>query len=112
MDECQYIEVSNNCESANKQNKTEAWKPLLKQLLICSGVWTSVFLYGIAIGAPTVFIPQIRKEANNTDIITDDMASWITSVYSFSGFPFVLIFAIVTRFIGRKITFIIGILLE
>ncbi|KAJ8724212.1 hypothetical protein PYW08_015686 [Mythimna loreyi] len=108
MDKCQYTEVSNNCESANKQNRTEAWKPFLRQLLISSGIWTSMFLYGVSVGAPTVFIPQIRKEANNTDIITDDMASWITSMDCFSGFPFVLILSILTRLIGRKIPFIIA----
>ncbi|KAJ8724215.1 hypothetical protein PYW08_015689 [Mythimna loreyi] len=108
MDKCQYSEVPDNSGSVNKQNEREKWKPFLRQLLICSGVWTSVFLYGLGVGAPTVFIPQIRKEANNTEFITDDMASWITSVYGFSGFPFVLILSIVTRFVGRKIPFIIA----
>ncbi|KAJ8719255.1 hypothetical protein PYW07_016811 [Mythimna separata] len=110
MDKCQYTEVPDNCGSVNKQNKNEAWKPFMKQLLISSGVWASVFVFGLGVGAPTMVIPQIRKEANNTDIISDDMASWITSVYGFSGFPFVLVLSIVTRFIGRKILFIIGIL--
>ena len=32
---------------------------------------------GLCIGAPTVFIPQIRKEANSTDIIDDELASWL-----------------------------------
>lgn len=42
-----------------------------------------MFLYGLCIGAPTMFIPQIRKEANNTDIITDDMASWLSKIMHF-----------------------------
>ncbi|CAH0674178.1 unnamed protein product [Spodoptera exigua] len=79
-------------------------------LLICSGVWTSVFLYGLSVGAPTVFIPQIRKEANNTEIITTEMASWMTSAFGFSGFPFVMILTILTKFLGRKIPFVIAVL--
>lgn len=50
------------------------------QLLICSGVWTSVFLYGLSVGAPTVFIPQIRREANSTEVITTNMASWLSKL--------------------------------
>lgn len=58
------------------------------QLLVCSGVWTSMFLYGLGVGAPTVYIPQIRKEANSTSIITDEMASWLCKniIYLYSTF--------------------------
>ncbi|XP_021193315.3 facilitated trehalose transporter Tret1 [Helicoverpa armigera] len=115
MDKCNYSEVpnvldNNNCNSECEKKTNKEWKPFLKQLLICSGVWTSVFLYGLCVGAPTMFIPQIRREANDTSVITDDMASWLTSVYGFSGFPFVLILSMLTRFIGRKIPFIIAVL--
>ncbi|KAF9791601.1 hypothetical protein SFRURICE_020000 [Spodoptera frugiperda] len=99
----------NNCDSEVLSN-TITWKPFLKQLLICSGVWTSMFLYGLCVGAPTMFIPQIRREANSTEIITDDMASWLTSVYGFSGFPFVFILSILTKFAGRRIPFLIAVL--
>ncbi|KAF9412576.1 hypothetical protein HW555_008939 [Spodoptera exigua] len=110
MEKCNYKEIPNNNEPFVKLKTSSDWKPFLKQLLICSGVWTSVFLYGLSVGAPTVFIPQIRKEANNTEIITTEMASWMTSAFGFSGFPFVMILTILTKFLGRKIPFVIAVL--
>ncbi|XP_047025998.1 facilitated trehalose transporter Tret1-like [Helicoverpa zea] len=108
MDKCQYTEVPNITEKVVEIKKKTNWKPFFKQLIIASGVWTSVFLYGLCVGAPTMFIPQIRREANDTSVITDDMASWLSSAYSFSGFPFVIILSIITKFVGRKIPFIIA----
>ncbi|KAF9791604.1 hypothetical protein SFRURICE_020003 [Spodoptera frugiperda] len=110
MDKCNYKEIPKNNESFVKLKGQSDWKPFLKQLLICSGVWTSVFLYGLSVGAPTVFIPQIRRETNNTEVITTNMASWLTSAFGFSGFPFVLILSILTKFVGRKIPFVIAVL--
>ncbi|XP_075976485.1 facilitated trehalose transporter Tret1-like [Anticarsia gemmatalis] len=110
MELCEYKEVPNDCEIVESDfKKTGSWKPFFRQFLVCSGVWTAMFLYGLAVGAPTVFIPQIRREANDTSVITDEMASWLTSVYAFSGFPFVLILSMLTRFFGRKIPFIIAV---
>ena len=34
-------------------------------------------MLGLCFGAPTVLIPQLRKEANATEPLTDDMASWL-----------------------------------
>lgn len=47
------------------------------QLFVCSGVWASDFAFGLSFGAPAVLIPQVRRKANSTEAITEDMASWI-----------------------------------
>ncbi|CAG4966979.1 unnamed protein product [Parnassius apollo] len=59
-----------------KFSKDKKWKLFLKQLLVISAVWTSYFMYGLCLGSPTVFIPQIRK-SNSNDTISDEMASWL-----------------------------------
>ncbi|KAJ0184297.1 hypothetical protein K1T71_000720 [Dendrolimus kikuchii] len=58
-------------------------------------------------GAPTVFIPQLRREANSTDAVSDEMASWLTSIYGYTALPWIIILSILMRYIGRKKTFAI-----
>ncbi|XP_037297087.1 facilitated trehalose transporter Tret1-like [Manduca sexta] len=106
MTSCNYKEV--NTEEIAFNEKKPSWKPFFRQVLVCTGVWTSYFMFGLCSGAPTVFIPQIRKEANSTEIITDEMASWLTSIFSLSGFPWVIVFSVFTRCMGRKLPFIIA----
>ncbi|KAG6441237.1 hypothetical protein O3G_MSEX001725 [Manduca sexta] len=89
------------------ENKKCSWMPFIKQLTICSGVWTIYFMLGLSSGAPTVFIPQIRKEANSTDAVSEEMESWLSSVIGYGGLPWVLILPVFTEFVGRKIPFVI-----
>lgn len=35
------------------------------------------FINGLGFGTTTVAIPQLRKEANSTSAVSDEMASWI-----------------------------------
>ncbi|XP_045765671.1 facilitated trehalose transporter Tret1-like [Maniola jurtina] len=53
-------------------------------------------------GAPTVLIPQLRKEANSTDVVTPEMASWLSSMSAYSGIPWGLILPLLAYRFGRK----------
>ncbi|XP_072946673.1 facilitated trehalose transporter Tret1-like [Epargyreus clarus] len=68
---------------------------------MCSGVWTLFYLTGLCTGAPTVFIPQIRRE-NSTDVIDDDLASWLYSISNITALPWLLIIPFLTQYFGRK----------
>lgn len=105
MESSYYEEVKDDSISSGTQ---KSWKPFYRQLLVCTSIWTAYFIYGLIVGAPTVFIPQIRDEANSTEIITDEMASWLSSVFNFSGFPWVIVLSICTKYLGRKLPFIIA----
>ncbi|CAB3250771.1 unnamed protein product [Arctia plantaginis] len=94
MDTYNYNEV--NIDEVQMRNNA-TWKPLMRQLFVFSGVASIYFVLGLSFGAPTVFIPQIRKESNFTNILTDDMASWLASVHGYSAIPWVLIIPIVSR---------------
>ncbi|XP_028026926.1 facilitated trehalose transporter Tret1-2 homolog [Bombyx mandarina] len=83
------------------------WKYFLRQLIICSGAWTCYFIIGLFSGAPAVFIPQMRNETNNMEIIDEEMASWIPSITCYVGVPWVVILPIIIRVYGRRIPFII-----
>ncbi|XP_075989623.1 facilitated trehalose transporter Tret1-2 homolog [Anticarsia gemmatalis] len=105
--ECQYKKIP------SKENKTtdvvsqqwKQWQPLLRQMLVSSGVWAMYFTTGLGLGAPTVFIPQLRREANATEVLTDEMATWLSSVFGFVALPWILIISFLIRYIGRKKTF-------
>ncbi|XP_075976398.1 facilitated trehalose transporter Tret1-2 homolog [Anticarsia gemmatalis] len=84
-----------------------SWKPLMRQLFVFSGVGSIYFVLGLFFGAPTVFIPQIKKDANSTEVLTDEMASWLSSVHGYSALPWVLIIPVLSRLVGRKIPFLI-----
>ncbi|KAJ0178016.1 hypothetical protein K1T71_006889 [Dendrolimus kikuchii] len=99
--------MENYTEVINPQIKRiSSWKPFLRQTLVSTGVWTLLFVYGLCLGAPTVFIPQIRKEQNSTEAISDGMASWLTSAMTFSSIPWVFVLCVLTRYIGRRIPII------
>ncbi|XP_045765829.1 facilitated trehalose transporter Tret1-like [Maniola jurtina] len=53
-------------------------------------------------GAPTVLIPQLRKEANSTDIVTPEMASWLSSMSAYNGIPWGFILPLLAYRFGRK----------
>ncbi|KAF9418573.1 hypothetical protein HW555_004621 [Spodoptera exigua] len=60
------------------------WKPFLRQFYVCTVCTSIYFVLGLCFGAPTVYIPQLRKEmqANATGSqLTDDMASWLYSIF-------------------------------
>ncbi|KAL0882013.1 hypothetical protein ABMA27_001762 [Loxostege sticticalis] len=83
--------------------KTEfEWKPFLRQLLVNSIAWMFYFMFGLSLGAPTVLIPQVRKEANSTEAINEDMASWISSVAGYMGMPWSIGLTISMYYFGRK----------
>ncbi|KOB65105.1 Sugar transporter, partial [Operophtera brumata] len=71
-------------------------------LFICAGAWMLYFLCGLSFGTPTVMIPQLRRAANSTEAVSEDMA---TSIYGFTAMPWVVIICIFTRKYGRKIPF-------
>ncbi|KAG6461750.1 hypothetical protein O3G_MSEX012832 [Manduca sexta] len=85
----------------------DRWKYFFRQLLIASGAWNCYFMLGLCMGAPTVFIPQIRKEANSTEAVSEDMASWIPAILSYGGVPWILILPYLISVFGRKIPHII-----
>ncbi|XP_072949786.1 facilitated trehalose transporter Tret1-like [Epargyreus clarus] len=79
----------------------------MRQLLVSSGIWVMYFMLGLSTGAPTVFIPQIRKEVNSTYVIDQEMASWLSSAIPYSGVPAAFILPALTHVAGRRITFLI-----
>ncbi|XP_069357603.1 facilitated trehalose transporter Tret1-2 homolog [Maniola hyperantus] len=84
-----------------------SWTPLLRQMFVCSGVTLHFFIYGLFFGAPTVFVPQIRKQANSTEAVSVETVSWLLSISSYGSLPLVLIFPIIAERYGRKVPFII-----
>ncbi|XP_045767431.1 facilitated trehalose transporter Tret1-like isoform X1 [Maniola jurtina] len=83
------------------------WTPLLRQMFVCSGVTINFFIYGLFFGAPTVFVPQIRNEANSTEFISMETASWLLSISSYGSLPWTLIFPLIAKRYGRKVPYII-----
>nr|XP_049692914.1 facilitated trehalose transporter Tret1-2 homolog isoform X1 [Helicoverpa armigera]XP_049692918.1 facilitated trehalose transporter Tret1-2 homolog isoform X1 [Helicoverpa armigera]QTJ30791.1 sugar transporter 8 [Helicoverpa armigera] len=84
------------------------WQPFLRQLYVCTVCTSIYFVLGLCFGAPTVFIPQLRKEANSSsNPLTEDMASWLSSILGYCSMPWVIILPILTQYIGRKIPFLI-----
>ncbi|KAJ8719049.1 hypothetical protein PYW07_016605 [Mythimna separata] len=81
--------------------------PFLRQLFVVGGVWTIYFVLGLCYGAPNVFIPQIRRDANSTEAVSEDMASWLSSIHGYAALPWILILPILTRRFGRKVPFVI-----
>ncbi|XP_052748269.1 facilitated trehalose transporter Tret1-like isoform X2 [Galleria mellonella] len=72
-------------------------------ILVVSGTCTVYFICGLYMGAPTVYLPQLRKEPNST-VITDEMASWISSGCSYGALPWVFIHSAAVSVFGRKYT--------
>ncbi|CAH0595540.1 unnamed protein product [Chrysodeixis includens] len=92
----------------SSQNRKAQWKErkhFMRQILISSGGWSTYFIMGISFGAPTVFIPQIRNEANSTAAVSEETASWIPAILVYSGLPWAFILPILMKYIGRKYSF-------
>ncbi|KAI5644586.1 sugar transporter domain-containing protein [Phthorimaea operculella] len=107
MDETLYQPVAESKEAClhnEGPRKEYSYKPLLRQIIVCSGIWNSFFITGLCLGAPTVVIAQIRREANSTEVISDEMASWISSVYGYAALPW-FILPVISAKIGRKYPF-------
>ncbi|CAH0731080.1 unnamed protein product, partial [Brenthis ino] len=100
----QYQEVKTNEEDVNDGKPTT--KSIFKQVLICSSVWIQFVMAGLCVGAPTVIVPQINREANST-IIDSDLTSWIFATLTISNTPWVIILPFFTERFGRKIPQII-----
>ncbi|XP_049871154.1 facilitated trehalose transporter Tret1-like [Pectinophora gossypiella] len=62
---------------------------------------------GLSLGAPTVVIPQLRREANSTDAVSDEMVSWLSSIFAYAGIPWVLVIPVVSDRVGRKYPFLV-----
>ncbi|XP_069361203.1 facilitated trehalose transporter Tret1-2 homolog [Maniola hyperantus] len=76
-------------------------------MFVCSAIMLHFLIYGLFFGAPTVFIPQIRKQANSTEAISMGTMSWLMSVSSYGSLPWVLVLPIIAERYGRKILYII-----
>ncbi|XP_072946795.1 facilitated trehalose transporter Tret1-like [Epargyreus clarus] len=90
--------------------ETQSWTLFLRQLHISSGVWASFFIAGLCIGAPTVFVPQLRNQPNSSEVINDEIASWIYTLPNLSAIPWVFIIPIYTHCTGRKAPFLTGVI--
>ncbi|KAL0832403.1 hypothetical protein ABMA28_001828 [Loxostege sticticalis] len=62
---------------------------------------------GLSYGASTVVVPQLRREANSTEAVSEAMASWITSVADFSATIWVIAVTLASHHIGRKKTWLV-----
>nr|XP_032528091.1 facilitated trehalose transporter Tret1-like [Danaus plexippus plexippus] len=95
MESCEYqeLKVRNECD------KERLWC-LLKQLLICSTVWTQFFMTGLSVGATTVMVPQLKREQSTE--IDAELISWLYSTTSFAILPWVFILPYFTSLTGRK----------
>ncbi|CAH0674015.1 unnamed protein product [Spodoptera exigua] len=89
------------------ENSKISWTLFLRQLFVVGGVWTIYFVLGLCYGAPNVIIPQIRREANSTEAVSEDMASWLSSIHGYAALPWILILPILSRRFGRKVPFVI-----
>ncbi|XP_030026271.2 facilitated trehalose transporter Tret1 [Manduca sexta] len=108
MESDEFDRITNNDKVENTENRAKhVSRPFLRQLFVSSGVWSIYFVLGLGFGAPTVMIPQIRREANSTDAVTENMESWLSSVHGYSALPWVFIIPILTRYVGRKLPFLL-----
>ncbi|CAK1546243.1 unnamed protein product [Leptosia nina] len=85
-------------------NNINPWLPLLRQSFVFSGVVSFFFIHGLFVGAPTVFIPQLRKEYNSTEFINLSMESWLSSTVFYSSLPWAVIIPLFAHTYGRKKT--------
>ncbi|XP_037870098.2 facilitated trehalose transporter Tret1 isoform X1 [Bombyx mori] len=100
-----YHRVVSNEGDDDDDDEGNKYRPLLRQILITSPAWMLLFATGFSFGAPTVFIPQIRKEKNSTEAISDEMASWLSSVFGYSSLPWIIVICYAITRLGRKIPF-------
>ncbi|XP_047518078.1 facilitated trehalose transporter Tret1-like [Pieris napi] len=93
---------------ANVDKTLTPRKIFIRQILVSSSVWSSFFMFGLCMGTPTIYISQTREEANSTDVISNEMSSWISSAYNYSAIPNLFIVAFLSRKFGRKKTFLVA----
>ncbi|XP_053605849.1 facilitated trehalose transporter Tret1-2 homolog [Plodia interpunctella] len=97
---------SHNHEQVLCDYEHTSWKPFLRQIVITTAMWTCYFTYGLFVGTPTVLVAYVRREANSTDAVSKEMASWLSSAFGYSATPWVVILPIVMHFYGSKKPFI------
>ncbi|XP_068624456.1 facilitated trehalose transporter Tret1-like, partial [Battus philenor] len=90
-----------------EERKKISWIFLSRQILISTGVWANFFTLGLCLGSPTVIVPQLRREANSTEILSEDIVSWLSSSYNYSGTVLVVVLTILPRYMGRKKCFLL-----
>ncbi|KAI5638572.1 hypothetical protein NE865_08764 [Phthorimaea operculella] len=91
--------------NAKERNNKSSWMPLLRQIFICSGVCNGYFIIGVYTGVPAVLVPQLRKEANSTEAVSEEEVSWMSSVGILAALPYYVLPLISGR-VGRKYPFI------
>ncbi|XP_013170097.1 PREDICTED: facilitated trehalose transporter Tret1-like [Papilio xuthus] len=104
------MELNKPLHNANGEERK--WLPsklFWKQLFICVGVWNMLFMAGMCMGTPTVLIPQLRREANSTDAVDGETASWLYSVFGTCTLPWVVITLFFTQYFGRRWPVIISV---
>ncbi|XP_072950007.1 facilitated trehalose transporter Tret1-like [Epargyreus clarus] len=89
------------------EHDKNTWKPVLRQCMICIGVWYIYLMQGLYLGVSTVLIAQVRREANSTAAISDEMSSWLSSMPVITALPMILILPWLCYRIGRKYTYFI-----
>ncbi|XP_063826978.1 facilitated trehalose transporter Tret1-like [Ostrinia nubilalis] len=83
-------------------NDGVSWTHFLRQFLVNSIALMFYFMFGLSLGAPTVLLPQLRKEANSTEAASEDMASWIASIGGYMGVPWSVALPIIMYYFGRR----------
>ncbi|XP_028161228.1 facilitated trehalose transporter Tret1-like [Ostrinia furnacalis] len=86
----------------DSDNNKFPWKLFLRQAMVCSLAWTFYFMFGLVLGTPTVTIPQLR--ANSTTLVSDAMASWISSIVGYIGMIWVFVLTISAHQFGLRKT--------
>ncbi|XP_069358473.1 facilitated trehalose transporter Tret1-like [Maniola hyperantus] len=94
-------------ERYNKNNEYVFWIYFYRQLFSCSAALLNSFFFGVFTGAPTVIVPQMRIEANSTDVATPEMVSWLSSIAAYSAIPWAFILPMIAYRFGRKISLIL-----
>ncbi|XP_039749895.1 facilitated trehalose transporter Tret1-2 homolog [Pararge aegeria] len=77
------------------------------ELFSCSSVVLNFFIFGLFMGAPTVVIPQITKEANSTNVVTLELTSWLSSISAYCAVPWGFILPCLAHRFGRKILMVL-----
>ncbi|XP_026759818.3 facilitated trehalose transporter Tret1-like [Galleria mellonella] len=106
MNNCDYEEIKTN-EGKEAENNKLWRKPLFRQVLVCSAIWINFFYAGLSLGAPTVFIPQIRQNEESFGSINTEMATWLTSILGFGSAIWIPVLSVSSQALGRRIPYIV-----
>ncbi|KAL0881997.1 hypothetical protein ABMA27_001746 [Loxostege sticticalis] len=87
-----------------EQRGNTSWTHFFRQVLVALILWTFFINAGLVMGTITVAIPQLRKEANSTEAVSNEMASWLSSTAIYSASINIFITIPFAHFIGRKFT--------